>query len=192
MIPFEIKDDLEDYLFWMFKVTYEIEMHLNAVFSLDRIISNLGLYSDQSMDMIFYHNKLALIQSAYLLKSKPKKDEKHSLFTLRNFLCSLGVKTNTKSLNQILHDIDVFYTNYEIDICKIINKRDAEAHEFKLSHQMKISNENYISINRQQEIIQIARDLITQVHYFLFKRDFPQELRYDVNIYDKIYQKGIN
>lgn len=72
MIPFNIKVDLEDYLFWMLKVTYEIEMHLNAVFSLDRIIFNLVLCSDQSTDMIFYHNQLALIRSAYLLKRKQK------------------------------------------------------------------------------------------------------------------------
>lgn len=44
----------------MYKVTYEIEMHVNAILSLDKIISDMGLRSDQTLDMIFYHNELLL------------------------------------------------------------------------------------------------------------------------------------
>ncbi|WP_145330634.1 hypothetical protein [Sphingobacterium siyangense] len=187
----ENKGLIEDYLFWMFKVTYEIEMHINAIVALDRVFSKLQRFSQQSADMIFYHNQLALIQSAYLLKSKPKRDEKHSIFTLRGFLYGQGVKINVDPLKKVMNDIDLFYTKNEIDISKIIRKRDGEAHQFKLSHQMKINNENYVSLNRNVELIYIAREILTDIHYILFERDFPNELKYDVNIYDKIYKNGL-
>lgn len=190
MIQIENKDVIEDFLFWMFKVTYEIEMHINAVISLDRLFSKLQKFSQQSADMIFYHNQLALIQSAYLLKSKPKRDEKHSIFTLRGFLYGQGVKVNVDPLKKVLNNIDLFYKENVIDISKIINKRDGEAHQFRLSHQIKINKENYVSLNRQVELIHIARGLLANIHYILFERDFPNELKYDVNIYDQIYKNG--
>jgi len=153
--------EVENHLFWMYRVTYEIEMHINAVLNLDRLISENGLRGDLSTDMIFYHNELALIRTAYAL-----------------------IKT-------ILDKISLFYKKYQGDIDKLINRRDAEAHEFKTKEQIKISNENPISFNKQMEVIQEVRKIINDLYVVLFRRDMSPDLKYPIDMYGKIYDHSI-
>lgn len=188
MIKFENIDQkyaLEDQLFWMYKVTYEIEMHVNAILSLDKIISDMGLRSDQTLDMIFYHNELALLRTAFILKKKPKRDEKHSLFSLKDYLDGQKINTSIKPLKKIFERITAFYLLYQNDIDKLISKRDAKAHEFKIDRLIKENND--ISFNKQLEITIIAREFIAELYFALYGADFPVELQYATDIYEKIY-----
>ena len=166
-------------------------MHINAVLNLDRLISENGLRGDLSTDMIFYHNELALIRTAYILKNNPKDDEKHSLNCLKNYLEGNQVKTSNALIKTILDKISLFYKKYQGDIDKLINRRDAEAHEFKTKEQIKISNENPISFNKQMEVIQEVRKIINDLYVVLFRRDMSPDLKYPIDLYGKIYDHSI-
>jgi hypothetical protein len=186
------RHEVENHLFWMYRVTYEIEMHINAVLYLDRLISENGLRGDLSTDMIFYHNELALIRTAYILKNNPKDDEKHSINCLKNYLEGNQVKTSNVLIKKILDKISLFYKKYQGDIDKLINKRDAEAHEFKTKEQIKISNENQISFNKQMEVIHEVRKIISDLYVVLFKRNISPDLKYPIDLYGKIYNHSID
>ncbi|MFZ4861164.1 hypothetical protein ACL9RF_03180 [Sphingobacterium sp. Mn56C] len=183
--------EVEDHLFWMYRVTYEIEMHISTVISLDRLVSENSLISDLSTDMIFYHNELALTRTAYILKNQTKKDEKHSLKCLKNYLDGKQVKINNKPIKLIFDEIITFYQKHQEDIDKLINKRDAEAHEFKTKNQIEISIYNRISFDKQLDIIQEARNIISKLYVVLFNREFPSDLKYPINLYNKIYKNSI-
>ncbi|WFB65001.1 hypothetical protein PZ892_07245 [Sphingobacterium sp. WM] len=194
MIEFKNRDlkfEVEDHLFWMYRVTYEIEMHINAVISLERLISANLLFSDISSDLIFYHNELALIRTAFILKNKTRGDEKHSLLGLQNFLDGKQVKTNHNSIKSIFEKISSFYHTYQADIDMLIKKRDAEAHEFKVGKQIKISNDNPISLIKQLNIVKEVRAIITELYMLLFQRDLPLNLHYPIDLYSKIYKHSI-
>ncbi|MDH5827322.1 hypothetical protein [Sphingobacterium faecium] len=194
MIEFKTRDQrdaVEDHLFWMYRVTYEIEMHINTVLYLDSLICERDLRGDLTTDMIFYHNELALIRTAFILKNKPNVDEKHSLFGLQNFLNGKQVKTSNKSIKIICGKISTFYGKHQMDIDKLIKKRDAEAHELKVDKQIELSNSNQINFNKILEIIQEARAIINELYILLFKRDLSPELKYPIDLYNKIYNHSI-
>src|SRR5690606_1734071 len=194
MIEFKNSDlryEVEDHLFWMYRVSFEIEMHINAVLSLNKLIQENKLNSDLTTDMIFYHNELSLIRTAFILKNKTKDDEKQSLLGLQNFLNSKQVKTNHNSIKIIFEKISSFYHTYQADIDMLINKRDAEAHEFKLKKQLKTSNDNPISLNKQLDIVKEVSVIISELYILLFKRDLPPNLNYPIDLYGKIYKHSI-
>src|SRR5690606_649691 len=194
MTVFKNTDELyevEDHLFWIYRTTYEIEMHINTVLSLNSLVSDENLISDLTTDMIFYHNELALIRTAHILKNKPRDDEKHSLNSLKNYLDGRRVNKSKKSMKLIYDKISALYEKHQIDITRLINKRDAGAHEFKINEQIKISQNNKISFNRQINLIQEAREIINELYHLLFERELPSELKYPIDLYEKIYKHSI-
>lgn len=183
--------EVECQLYWMYRTTYEIEMHINAVISLNKLFSENSLNSDLCEKMIFYHNEMALIRAAYILKNKTGKDEKHSLKCLKNYLEGMKLKTKCHSIKDIFDQINLFYITHQVDIDDLIKKRDAEAHEFKQDIQLEISINNSVSLNIQLDIILEARNIISRLYVLLFNRAFPSDLEYPIDLYSKIYINSI-
>lgn len=194
MIEFKTSEQrykIENHVFWMYRVTYEIEMHINAVLSLNSLVSRSDLFSDLTTDMIFYHNQLALIHTAFILKNKTDQDEKHSLFCLKNFLDGKQMKTSDKAVKAIFDKISDFYEKYQDEIDKLIKKRDAEAHELKVDRQVKCSAVNQVSFNKQLAIVKEVREITKELHVVIFERDLPSGLEYPINLYGSIYDHSL-
>jgi hypothetical protein len=181
------KEAVEEQLLWMYRITEEIEMHVKAMLSIQRLILEMELYCDQTNAMIFYHDELAIIRTAFILREKQGSDEKHSLYRLREFLNGQNVKTSNKPINIELEKISEFYRKHEVDINMLIRRRDAESHEFKLRKQVQESNSNGVSFNRQLKIVKEARELISKLYFVLFGKDVPPESQFYIDIYEKIY-----
>jgi len=171
--------------------TYEVEMNLNALLYLETIIAEFDLISDQTNVMQFYHYELALLRCAYLLKDKPKSDERHSLINFKDLLSGLCVKINKDPLKSILDKIDLFREEYKTDIYKIISWRDVEAHGSKAYHEVLNSKNNSITIQEIIKIIYIIRTIVNELYTVIFGEPLSENIKYDVNIYHKVYLNGI-
>lgn len=187
----EERDATENHLFWMYHVTSEIELHINSVLLLDQLIRENSLHGDLTMHMTFYHNELALLRTASILKNKPGDDEKHSLRGLENFLNGQKVKVSPK-LSETFGKIELFYEKHQPDIDKLIEKRNAEAHEFKQVKEIGISINSSISLDRQLEIVVEAREIVRELFFNLFSQDMPTALKYPSDLYGKIYKHSID
>lgn len=183
----DLRDEVEDQLFFMYRSCGEIEMHINAVLGLNELVSNNQLIGDLTSDMIFYHNELALIRTAFILKSKPQKDEVNSLFSMEKFLAAKQLRLN----DVIFEKITTFYNKYQKDIDKLIKRRDGDAHKFKVKKQIKLSRDNEISLDKHLMIIIEAKEIIEELYILLFKKKLSKDLTYPKDLYYKIYSQSI-
>lgn len=100
---------------------------------------------------------------------------------MRKFIFIVGAVACGKS---IFIENRIYYSKENL-----INYFDPD--KAKLMVQLYAHDKGSVNFKRQLEIIYEARRLITEVYYSMFKRDFPMELKYDVNIYERIYKYGI-
>jgi len=110
----EFKNEIEDKLINMYKMSLEVEMHINALLSMNEIIEKRGLNAkEQYVNMNFYHNTLSVLLASFILKTNPKvlQDEEPSLCALRRDFLKKGVDVNKSSVKCVFDNIVGFYKN---------------------------------------------------------------------------------
>lgn len=185
--------DVEDQLDWMLLTTYEIEMHLNAIFFLIDVFDKRGPLGNNYTLLWTSHDDLAMIKTSSLFKPrKPRaNDDKHSLRDLQNFLDGKCVCSRKGDMAAKMTEIDGFCQKYHLQLDRFINRRDTAAHAFKVKKMLKTTNNNSVDFVTHQKIIREARELIQGVREILLGKRFENE-SIDVELFNKIYISSID
>lgn len=185
----ETKHRVQDQLNTMLLITYEVEMHINAIFYISKVFIEADMYIISYNQLWINHDTMALIKTQALFKDNPRCDEIKTFGKLYSFLEGNSININLSGLKEIMNDIKRF-TEEHPKLEKIKKRRDSVAHVFKANRSVRVTNDNSVNFKDHLLIILKARELLQNLYKYLFDQKF-ENIDIDVNLFLKVYENGL-